>query len=87
MENYVDLHIPNDVVRVIMEYFDLWLRLCYKDGVDFIKQKLLSKNKDPNREIYVHEVCAINPKEIDEIMKEVECNLLQQSCFASMAHQ
>ena len=49
------------------------------DGVEFIKQKYLSLNRNPNKIIYFYEVCAIIPSQVEKIMDEVQDIIIKQS--------
>eukprot|EP01084_Bolivina_argentea_P255845 430472_1 len=85
--NNIELNIPRDIIYIIGTYFDiseLWLNMCYQDGIEFITKKFMCLNIFPNREIYVYEVVAIEPEQIGKIMKEVQQIIIEsrESRFA-----
>ncbi len=72
------LNMPNDIIQIIGSYVDMseimsewWLSLCYQDGIDFIRNRFLSLNGNPNKKIYVYEVIAIDEIQMGNIMSEV----------------
>eukprot|EP01084_Bolivina_argentea_P255843 430470_1 len=87
--NNIELNIPRDIIYIIGTYFDiseLWLNMCYQDGIEFITKKFMCLNIFPNREIYVYEVVAIEPEQIGKIMKEVQQIIIEnrESRFAQL---
>ena len=78
--------VPLDVLGLVMQYFevkDWWLELCYKDGVEFIRNKyleLIKKTKYPNRVVLVHETCAIKPfEDMEKVLWDVHDRLSKRS--------
>eukprot|EP00484_Ammonia_sp_Unknown_P000456 CAMPEP_0197023654 /NCGR_PEP_ID=MMETSP1384-20130603/4322_1 /TAXON_ID=29189 /ORGANISM="Ammonia sp." /LENGTH=83 /DNA_ID=CAMNT_0042451899 /DNA_START=75 /DNA_END=322 /DNA_ORIENTATION=- len=79
-ENIVD-----DVLYIIAEYFNVnecFLDLQVEDGIEFIKQKFLALNKDENRVIIVHQVCAIEPEQFRAVMWDVHHSLLRCNMYS-----
>ena len=69
-----DMLIPMDVINIVSKYYDLdewWLDLCYKDGIQFIKEIFLTLCKSVNKKVHIFEINAINSDEVGRVMEEV----------------
>ena len=73
--NNDELNIPNGIIQIIARYFDydeFWLNICYKQGIEFITQKFLALNRNPESTIHVHEICGIDHEEVGLVMQDVQ---------------
>lgn len=49
----------------------------YKACVNYIKDKFISINKNPKREIFCHETCATDTKNVEVVWSAVKCIFLE----------
>merc|ERR1712228_16851 len=70
-----DMILSDDVRSVIQKFLgptDWFMDACYRDGVDFIKEKYLKLIQDPNRNISVFETVAISHAEMQNVWSKIQ---------------
>ena len=54
-----------------------WLDSCYKDGMEFVRNKFIARNRNKKKDIKFFELCSLNQDQVNKTMSNIQREIIK----------